>query len=140
MGMGLSALLSPITYGGVFLYAPFMSFRAVKSPAADDDKQWLMFWVVWSSLTAVEKFSLGLLNWMPLYYEAKAALVVYLMLFNGGQQVFDTLIDPLFSRLQKGIPKDQLELFEKDPKAYLEKFGARAYEVVQKKLADAKSK
>mmetsp|Transcript_85050 Transcript_85050/g.147553 ORF Transcript_85050/g.147553 Transcript_85050/m.147553 type:complete len:137 (-) Transcript_85050:89-499(-) len=134
MGAMLGNFVVELTYAGVLLYAPFMSFRAVKSPSPDDDKQWLMFWVIWSSLSTVEKFSLGLLSYMPLYYEAKAAFVVYLMFLNGGKQIFDHVVDPIFSKLEAKIPPEHLEELEKDPQAFIEKYGGKVFDACKKKL------
>lgn len=50
----LDILFGPALYGIVFLYAPFMSFRAINTPSPDDDKQWLTFWVSFSALQAAE--------------------------------------------------------------------------------------
>merc|ERR1719359_1959681 len=114
------------------MYAPLMTFHAIKGHfQAEDEKTWLLFWVIWSVFSTVEKFLINILEILPVYYELKAVLVVYLMFFGGSQLVFDKVVDPMFTFVDGKVPRDQLEAFQKDPKAYLKTNGPKAFEAAK---------
>lgn len=139
---GLEYIVSPITSLVVMLYAPLMSYHAIKGHfgEAGSEKSWLLFWVIWSVLNTVEKFTFNVLEIIPVYYELKAGLVIYLMFFGGSQLVFDKVVDPAFAFLDKKIPRDQLEAFQKDPQGYLKEKGPKAFAAAKAEAEAVKAK
>ena len=58
----------------------YASIQALESPATDDDKQWLTYWVVYSFFTLLEHFRTVLLFWFPFYFSIKLGLLIWMML------------------------------------------------------------
>ena len=61
--------------------------------------------IVWSCITTVEVFEDSLLCWLPLYYELKLCLVLWLIhpQSHGAEKVFDLLVKPLLNKHSKRI-------------------------------------
>eukprot|EP00051_Salpingoeca_urceolata_P008376 m.105541 g.105541 ORF g.105541 m.105541 type:complete len:182 (+) comp15723_c0_seq1:88-633(+) len=88
-----------------FGYAPFMSFKAIQTDdGGKDDRRWLTFWVVYSILIS-GPFSAYVLAWFPLYYEAKLGVLVWMLFFNGSDQLYKYLVHPVFKRYEKDLDK-----------------------------------
>jgi len=96
-----------VTYGCVLLVAPFLSCRAIMTPDGQDDKQWLMFWVIWSTLEAVERHTSNLHTW-PFYHEGKAIFTVYLLFFDGSAAIFRRVVDPIYNRFAE-VSKEKIK-------------------------------
>ena len=73
-GVGSSLLTNVI---GV-AYPAFMSFVALESEGADDDKQWLTYWVVFGLFSILDQFAGILLRLIPFYYVLKVAFLVWM--------------------------------------------------------------
>jgi receptor expression-enhancing protein 5/6 len=88
IGLGLSALLlifvlmgylvSWIAFLVGFLYPAYRSFKALESKGDDDDKQWLTYWVVFSSFSVFDKPINFIFSWVPFFSLAKIAFYVFL--------------------------------------------------------------
>uniref|UniRef100_A0A7S1FPY1 HVA22-like protein n=1 Tax=Corethron hystrix TaxID=216773 RepID=A0A7S1FPY1_9STRA len=124
-------ILGPIHYAVIFAYAPFMSFRAINTPTQDDDKQWLTFWIVHSAVRAVETFleKSYLSEVIPYYQELKWGISTYLAVFGGAAKIYDMFLSPVFSTLEAKFDEADLALLEEKPGAFIQKYGARAYEL-----------
>ena len=72
-------------------YPAYASYRAVLSRDAEEHKQWLCYWVVNSLFVVAELFS-DLLSWLPLYWEAKLALIIWLTFYRGATVIYDNLV------------------------------------------------
>ena len=59
-------------------YPAFMSFLALESDGADDDKQWLTYWVVFGMFNILDHFSGWILAFIPFYFFLKLAFLVFL--------------------------------------------------------------
>ena len=73
-GIGASVITNVI---GV-AYPCFMSFYALESQGADDDKQWLTYWVVFGLYTITDQFAGFILSFIPFYYVLKVATLIWL--------------------------------------------------------------
>ncbi len=73
-GVGASLLTNVI---GV-AYPAFMSFIALESDGADDDKQWLTYWVVFGAFTIADQFAGIILSLIPFYYVMKVAFLIWM--------------------------------------------------------------
>ena len=69
--------MTTITLGG--LLPAFASFRALEEGDAAGQRALLAYWVVFAALTAAEVPADAALSWLPLYGEAKLALLLWLL-------------------------------------------------------------
>lgn len=62
-----------------FVVPAFQTYKAMKTPGKDDDKQWLTYWVVFSLLSFAE-FFIGpkIIIRVPFYWEIKSIFVLWL--------------------------------------------------------------
>mmetsp|Transcript_36666 Transcript_36666/g.72092 ORF Transcript_36666/g.72092 Transcript_36666/m.72092 type:complete len:156 (-) Transcript_36666:113-580(-) len=123
-------VLGPIHYAVIFLYAPFMSFRAINTSTKEDDKQWLTFWIVHSTVRAVETVleKSYLSEIIPYYQELKWGFSTYLAVFGGAKQLYDLFLAPLFSTFEANFSEEDMALLDAKPGEFIMKHGARAYE------------
>lgn len=82
------------------LYPALHSIRAIESPAEDDDKMWLTYWMVFGVLNVAETF-FGFIFWFIPYWQwVRLLLFVWLLLpqFKGAKVVYDSIVRPLMER------------------------------------------
>ena len=79
-------------------YPVFMSFYALESDGADDDKQWLTYWVVFGLFSIVDQFAGFVLAFIPFYYVLKVATLIWLFHPStlGATFVFYNYIEPFW--------------------------------------------
>ncbi|KAG8856925.1 ER membrane protein DP1/Yop1 [Tulasnella sp. 330] len=59
----------------------YLSYRAIETPAPEDDKQWLTYWTVFGFFTFLESLALRpVLYYVPYYFPIKTAFVLWLQL------------------------------------------------------------
>eukprot|EP00092_Neocalanus_flemingeri_P010081 GFUD01010864.1.p1 GENE.GFUD01010864.1~~GFUD01010864.1.p1 ORF type:complete len:393 (-),score=72.18 GFUD01010864.1:143-1321(-) len=84
------------------LYPAYCSFKAVKTKNVKDYVHWMTYWIVFAVFTISEELSDLLLSfWLPLYYECKIALLVWLLspATRGSTLIYRQIIHPaLISR------------------------------------------
>jgi hypothetical protein len=73
----------------VSVVAPLCSIHAVETPGGDDDRQWLSFWLIFTAVQALERFTSVLLSRLPGYYPAKLLFFLWLVLFGGAGRLYD---------------------------------------------------
>mmetsp|Transcript_14752 Transcript_14752/g.22073 ORF Transcript_14752/g.22073 Transcript_14752/m.22073 type:complete len:112 (+) Transcript_14752:1-336(+) len=104
----------------------------------------------------LEEFGLRyIIKWFTLfgqsfYYEFRAAVVVWLMFFNGAQVIFEKVIEPLMESYQKEIDAAIKQVSDmaddvkqeaiSDPDGFVKKYGQAAYGVAKSQIEDAKKK
>lgn len=100
------------------IYPAYASYKAVLSGAASEHTQWLSYWcgsghrrgirtrpdaaphpavnllcrVVTAVFTLFESVADRVISWLPLYWEAKLAFIVWLTLYNGAATIYTKLI------------------------------------------------
>mmetsp|Transcript_3778 Transcript_3778/g.13009 ORF Transcript_3778/g.13009 Transcript_3778/m.13009 type:complete len:161 (-) Transcript_3778:103-585(-) len=84
LGVGASLIANMVG----FLYPAFCSFKAIESEDKNDDTQWLIYWVVYSTFIILESFIDILLYWVPFYYAIKVGFLFFLMR-GGAKQLYD---------------------------------------------------
>lgn len=94
-----------ITMGVGVLIPAHMSMKALATPGGDDDKQWLTYWVVFSLFVIAELFFGYVLRFIPFYFLAKNAFLIWLMLplFKGATVIYDMFLRSLFKRYESRI-------------------------------------
>ncbi|KAI8865679.1 hypothetical protein GQ42DRAFT_165943 [Ramicandelaber brevisporus] len=89
-----SALISNLAG---FVYPAYASIRAIESPAANDDTQWLTYWVVFALLSTLEFFGSLIVYFVPMYHLFKVFFLVWLYLptTRGAEHVYAMVLRPL---------------------------------------------
>ncbi|KAI1321654.1 ER membrane protein DP1/Yop1 [Mortierella claussenii] len=79
-----------------WVYPAYRSFKALETPSADDDKQWLTYWTTYGFVSILESFTDILLYWFPFYFFLKTVFLLWLMLptFNGAAVVYTRVLRP----------------------------------------------
>ncbi|KAH9611697.1 hypothetical protein KSS87_016068 [Heliosperma pusillum] len=74
--------------------AGYASVVAIESPSKEDDEQWLAYWILYSFLTLTEIVLQPLLEWMPIWYTLKLALMAWLVLpqFRGAAFIYNKFV------------------------------------------------
>lgn len=104
------------------LYGGYQSILAIETPGGADDQQWLTFWLISVVVLVVERnFARVLLSKIPLYYETKLILIVWLMFFGGANQLYrkirrklmasSTFLAKKIDRQQGLASQDQLQAY-----------------------------
>ncbi|KAI8093547.1 TB2/DP1, HVA22 family-domain-containing protein [Halteromyces radiatus] len=98
-----------------WIYPAYASFKAIETPATDDDKQWLTYWTVIGFVQMIEYFSDILLFWFPFYYLFKTVLILWLALpqFRGAEILYSRFLRPQLLKLQGDIDHQAHELRDK---------------------------
>jgi receptor expression-enhancing protein 5/6 len=105
--MILGALTSSIliTCMGV-VWPAYASFKALqKMGESEADVQWLTYWIIFGLFYTLEFLPDLLISWVPLYYEAKVAFVLWLQLpyFNGASQLYGGKVQPFLETYEEKI-------------------------------------
>jgi receptor expression-enhancing protein 5/6 len=101
LGIGQTYLTQVIAV----LYPAFMSFIALESDTAGDDKQWLTYWVVYGVFNILDQFVGFILAFIPFYYFLKLAFLLWCMhpATQGATIVYDTYILPYYNEYEGQI-------------------------------------
>nr|ODN92953.1 protein YOP1 [Cryptococcus depauperatus CBS 7855] len=95
----------------------YLSVQAIESPGANDDKQWLTYWVVFGSLNLLESMGLrAILYWVPMYFVFKTLITIWLMLpaTRGAETLYYHVIRPAIGNVKS---RSQSSLGTSDPLA-----------------------
>lgn len=86
-------------------YPCFMSFIALESEGADDDKQWLTYWVCYGAFNIVDQFAGIILQFIPFYYFLKTGFLVFLFHPStlGATMVYNTYVLPFMKEHEAKI-------------------------------------
>ena len=86
-------------------YPCFKSFLALESKGADDDKQWLTYWVVFGLFNIVDQFAGFILHFIPFYFFLKLIFLVYLFHpdTQGATSIYNWYILPKMKQYEKHI-------------------------------------
>ncbi|KAI4343590.1 hypothetical protein L6164_010924 [Bauhinia variegata] len=76
------------------LYPLYASVVAMESPSKLDDEQWLAYWILYSFLTLAEMLLQPLVQWIPIWYDAKLLFVAWLVLpqFKGAAFLYERFV------------------------------------------------
>ncbi|OMJ87174.1 hypothetical protein SteCoe_11180 [Stentor coeruleus] len=93
-GLGASLIVHVV---GI-LYPAYMSFKAIESPAEDDDTLWLTYWVVFAVYNFADRFIDYLFFWVPCYFLVKLIVLVYMFFpqTRGAIRIYNVFFRPIF--------------------------------------------
>lgn len=79
------------------LWGAYNTFKSLKSNSVPQKASQLQFWSVWSAWQLYNRYFEWGLSWVPLYYEAKLVLLIWLLLpeSNAPPALFSRVLDPL---------------------------------------------
>ncbi|KAL4560678.1 hypothetical protein LXL04_032831 [Taraxacum kok-saghyz] len=104
-----------------YAYPAFECFKTIERRGTENAELrfWCQYWVLIAIITVFERFADIFVSWVPMYYEAKLALIIYLWYpkTKGTEYVYQTLLRPFLSR------------HETDIERHLDTMRARAWEV-----------
>jgi len=88
-----------------FVYPAYKSMKALETKEKDDDTQWLTYWVVFGCFNIVDHFSGFILKWIPFYYVAKIATLVWCFhpTFLGANVIYQRILRPYFKKYESTI-------------------------------------
>ncbi|EJT98997.1 hypothetical protein DACRYDRAFT_24099 [Dacryopinax primogenitus] len=107
IGMLFNALAAPISNFIGWLLPAYLSFRALETKEADDDIQWLTYWIVFGFFNFLESVALSaVLYYLPFYYVFKTAFVIWLQLpaTKGARVLYLTVARPLLDGSRRAPP------------------------------------
>ncbi|XP_031493783.1 HVA22-like protein f isoform X1 [Nymphaea colorata] len=138
----LDALLGPMV---MLLYPLYSSIKAIESPSALDDQQWLTYWVLYSLITLFELSCWKFLAWFPLWPYMKLVVSLWLVLpiFNGAAYIYENVVRKYWKIMDHGsgsnLTEGQRMVVQmmsldarKSVEQYIEKYGPEAFERVVK--------
>ena len=87
------------------LYPAYMSFKAIESPGAEDDKQWLTYWVVFAFTRVGETFFDFFLFWLPFYFLGKLCFLLWLAFpeTRGAILIYNRVVAPTLKLQERKI-------------------------------------
>jgi receptor expression-enhancing protein 5/6 len=87
------------------VFPTYWSIKAIESAEADDDKQWLTYWIVFALFSLTDLFSGFILRFIPFYFFFKLIFLIVLMAPNirGATIVYDNVIRKIFLKYEKDL-------------------------------------
>lgn len=100
-GIGIASLTNLVG----FVYPAFKSFQAIETATKGDDTQWLVYWVIFALFSIIEVCVDILLYWIPFYYSAKLAFLLWAMLpqTKGSKFLYDSFLKDLLKQNESKI-------------------------------------
>ena len=88
-----------------YLYPAYMTFKAVKFGDKQVHAQWLTYWIANSYFTVLEIIGDNVLSGLPLYFEIKVALLIWLVTprFRGAEKIYTQVIHPYLIKYETDI-------------------------------------
>merc|ERR1712232_445080 len=82
-----------------------MSFLALESEGAEDDKQWLTYWTVFGAFNIIDHFSKVITVFVPFYLFFKVLFLLWLMhpSTNGALTLYNAYILPNVQKAEEKI-------------------------------------
>ncbi|CAN4089613.1 unnamed protein product [Withania somnifera] len=96
-----------------YAYPAFECYKTIEKNRVDIEELrfWCQYWIIVALLRIFESIGDVCMAWLPMYNEAKLALIIYLWYpkTKGTGYIYDTLLKPLVSRHEPNIDKGFLE-------------------------------
>ncbi|CAE6430785.1 unnamed protein product [Rhizoctonia solani] len=96
----VNAFAAPVSNLIGWALPAYLSLKAIESPQAEDDVQWLTYWTVFGFFNFLESFALRMvLYYFPFYYIFKTAFILWLQLpaTRGARTIHQSVIRPVIA-------------------------------------------
>eukprot|EP00695_Tsukubamonas_globosa_P003442 TRINITY_DN636_c0_g1_i1.p1 TRINITY_DN636_c0_g1~~TRINITY_DN636_c0_g1_i1.p1 ORF type:complete len:160 (+),score=44.42 TRINITY_DN636_c0_g1_i1:49-480(+) len=103
----LVGLSRPLTQFVSLIYPAYRSFKALKSPGKEDDRDLLIYWILIGFFSFIEFFLDVFISWLPLYYPLKLLFIIWLQLpqTQGAKKLYNGFIEPYLNKHEGNIDK-----------------------------------
>lgn len=87
-----------------FIYPGYMTLLALDGNHEGIQTNWLIYWALYSCVTLLEDYGEFIIYWIPFYYPAKAAFLIYMMIpeTNGATKIYE-LAKPYLAGVQAKV-------------------------------------
>ena len=109
------------------LFPIYASYQAIDTGDAIATQKWLAYWVVITGFSVLETLGDRFVSWLPLYWELKIALVLWLTLWGGATTLYDGWVGHYLARYEPEIDK-HLEIASSQVGTVIESVGRRVAE------------
>ncbi|KAI3738504.1 hypothetical protein L2E82_28538 [Cichorium intybus] len=97
-----------------YAYPAFECFKTIERRGTENAELrfWCQYWVLIAIITVFERIADLFVSWVPMYYEMKLALIIYLWYpkTKGTGYVYETLLRPFLSRHETDIERHLNEM------------------------------
>ncbi|KAG0544611.1 hypothetical protein BDA96_02G290900 [Sorghum bicolor] len=112
--MAVSFVTRLLTLALGYAYPAYGCYKTLElnAPQMERLRFWCQYWILVAFLTAFESFADCALSWLPMYGEAKLAVVVYLWhpKTMGARHVYDDYLRPFLAAHEADIDRGLVEL------------------------------
>ncbi|KAF8759430.1 hypothetical protein HU200_010477 [Digitaria exilis] len=112
--MAVSFITRLLTLALGYAYPAYECYKTLErnAPEMEQLRFWCRYWILLAFLTAFERLADCTVSWLPMYGEAKLALVVLLWHPNtmGARRVYDDYLRPFLAAHETDIDRGLLEL------------------------------
>ncbi|KAG2374235.1 hypothetical protein C9374_011072 [Naegleria lovaniensis] len=100
-----SAFTQLICHLVAFILPAYASFKAIRSPQSNDDKQWLIYWIIYALIHVFEYYLLVVVVFIPFYWEIKFFFVIWLIApqTRGATFLYTKYVEPFLNKHEKQI-------------------------------------
>lgn len=118
----------------------YWSLKAIETKEADDDTQWLTYWIVYACFTFLDLFVGFILKIIPFYFFLKLIFLVWCFMPNtrGAVTIYNKALKPIFQKYEGFIDKTITKATKKADKLMQKAKGT--YEENKDKLKDTGKK
>mmetsp|Transcript_19965 Transcript_19965/g.24207 ORF Transcript_19965/g.24207 Transcript_19965/m.24207 type:complete len:222 (+) Transcript_19965:197-862(+) len=130
IGAGISRVLCHLL--GYF-YPAYQTFKAVQGNDEMIYTQWLTYWIVNTYFTVFELIGDNFVSqWFPLYYEAKVALLVWLVTpqFMGATKIYRGILAPYMTHFETDID-NKVKEFQQQSAEHIGNLGRESIKKIQ---------
>ncbi|KAI9094998.1 TB2/DP1, HVA22 family-domain-containing protein [Phlyctochytrium arcticum] len=115
-----------------YVYPAYLSYKAVKARDMVELDRWLIHWIVMASFTIAEIAGDTLLFWVPLYYEFKLLIILWLVLpySQGSLYLYKNFLQPTLAK-HEGDIDDAMIQAQAAARQMIVRWGQRAFESVR---------
>ncbi|KAF0981361.1 hypothetical protein FDP41_000275 [Naegleria fowleri] len=88
-----------------FILPAYASFKAIRSPQSNDDKHWLIYWIIYALIHVFEYYLLVIVVFIPFYWEIKFFFIIWLIApqTRGATLLYVKYVEPFLNKHEQEI-------------------------------------